>query len=182
MADFGKAVEVILEHEGGSRYSDHPADRGGPTRWGITAGTLGEWRKLGRAATADEVKALDRAEACAIYRARYWNACRCEEIEDQLVAVKVFDIAVNCGIVTAGRLLQRAVNRCQSGVIAEDGRIGPRTLEAVAACDPGELVVELVHCQTEYYLRLCEANPSQGVFKRTWLRRARFPFDMEVVT
>ena len=29
-----RLIEEVIEREGG--YVDHPADRGGPTRWGIT--------------------------------------------------------------------------------------------------------------------------------------------------
>jgi lysozyme family protein len=177
VADFGKAVETILEHEGGAKFTDNPHDKGGPTKYGITHYTLGEWRKLGRAATAGEVKALTKPEAVAIYRARYWDVCRCEAIEDQLVAVKLFDIAVNCGPGTAVKLCQRAVNRCQSGTIADDGVMGPRTLEAIGACEPGELVTELVHVSTEHYLGIVQHDPSQRPNLRGWLVRARWPYE-----
>lgn len=176
-ARFDLAITATLEHEGGSRYSNHPADRGGPTRWGITAKTLGEWRKLGRPATADEVKALGQAEAEAIYRARYWDACRCGEIGDQLVAAKLFDLAVNAGPVAAVRMLQRAADRCQGTPVATDGVIGPKTLAAVAECDPGELMIELIHVATEFYLGIVNRDPTQRVFLTGWLRRARWPYD-----
>lgn len=176
-ARFDLAIVATLEHEGGDRYTNHPADKGGPTRWGITAATLGDWRKLERPATADEVKALGRDEACAIYRARYWDACRCGEIEDQLVAAKVFDLAVNTGPVAAVRMLQKACDRCQGTPVAVDGVIGAKTLAAVAASDPGELVIELVHVATEFYLAIVNRDPSQRVFLAGWLSRARWPYD-----
>jgi ferredoxin-NADP reductase len=62
-------LDDILRREGG--YVNHPADRGGPTNFGITAQTLGSWRKLGRPATAAEVQALTEPEARAIYRQQY---------------------------------------------------------------------------------------------------------------
>ena len=63
--------EVIERFEGG--YSNHPADRGGPTNMGITQATLSEY--LGRPASVDEVRSLSRAQAVAIYRSRWrWSA------------------------------------------------------------------------------------------------------------
>ena len=59
-------LDEIIRREGG--YVNHPADRGGPTNFGITAQTLGSWRKLGRPATTAEVRALTEAEARAVYR------------------------------------------------------------------------------------------------------------------
>jgi lysozyme family protein len=176
-ARFDLAILATLEHEGGECFTNHPADKGGATKWGITAKTLGEWRKLGHPASADEVKALDRPEAEAIYRARYWDACRCDEIDDQLVAAKVFDLAVNCGPPAAIRMLQKAANRCQPVVLETDGVMGPRTLAAVFACESGELVIELVHVATEFYLAIVNRDPSQRVFLAGWLKRARWPYD-----
>ena len=37
-------LEKILEREGWPKYTDHPDDRGGPTKGGITLGTLRSWR------------------------------------------------------------------------------------------------------------------------------------------
>ena len=36
MARFDAAWPKVLELEGQGEYVDHPADRGGPTRWGIS--------------------------------------------------------------------------------------------------------------------------------------------------
>ena len=29
-------IEDLIEREGGEKFTDHPSDRGGPTRWGVT--------------------------------------------------------------------------------------------------------------------------------------------------
>jgi len=69
MNDIDAILDRIIRREGG--YVNHPADRGGATNFGITAQTLGNWRKLGRPATVAEVMALTETEARAIYRQQY---------------------------------------------------------------------------------------------------------------
>src|SRR5262245_28219558 len=60
-------IDDILRREGG--YVNNPADRGGPTNFGITQATLADWR--GHAVSADDVKNMSRDEAEKIYEARY---------------------------------------------------------------------------------------------------------------
>ena len=60
-------IETILQREGG--YVDHPADKGGPTNFGITQATLANYRE--HAVTATDVHSLTRTEAAAIYEAIY---------------------------------------------------------------------------------------------------------------
>jgi lysozyme family protein len=62
-------------------------------------------------------------EAKLIYRASYWDACRCDELPDA-VRFDVFDGAVNSGVGQSIKWLQRSVGT------ADDGVIGMKTLLA----------------------------------------------------
>jgi lysozyme family protein len=73
--------------------------------------------------TAGDVRALTRAEAASIYRRFYWDAVRADALPPGLDHA-VFDLAVNSGPPRASTLLQRVLG------VAEDGLIGPITLEA----------------------------------------------------
>ena len=93
----------ILRREGGFRHV--PGDRGGATNFGITQATLGSWRKLGRPATPEEVRALTPAEASDIYRSEYiagWDRVPYAPLRAQLV-----DFGVNSGPQRASRWLER---------------------------------------------------------------------------
>lgn len=178
MAEFAKAIGIILEHEGGSKYTNIPEDSGGPTKWGITLATLARWR--GQRTYPGDVQRLTREEACAIYRKGYWDPCHGDEIADQVVATKCFDMAVNLGVerkgTDAAELVQRAVNRCAPlNQVSVDGQIGPQTVEAINLCDPNRLIDALCTEQRDYYLRLIALKPTQGKFRRGWLRRAAWP-------
>ena len=57
----------VIEREGG--FVNHPSDRGGPTKYGITLQTLRDWRGL--PVSVKELQALSKAEAFSIYYRRY---------------------------------------------------------------------------------------------------------------
>ena len=158
MADlFQTALARVLAHEGG--FSMHPNDPGGATKYGITIGVLGEWR--GRVASVDDVKALTKSEAAEIYRARYWNACRCDDLPAG-VSYAVFDCAVNQGVGRAARFLQ------QSCGVAVDGFIGPVTIAAARAADPGLLLSEFSARRMHAYGNLASLFRTFGL---GWSRR-----------
>ncbi len=111
---FETAVAFILEREGG--YVNDPNDPGGETKFGISK----------RAYPDLDIPNLTRAEATAIYRRRYWDACRCSELPNGLDLL-TFDAAVNQGTNAAIKMLQRALN------VKDDGVIGPVTMAAALA-------------------------------------------------
>lgn len=101
-SSFDTALARVLAHEGG--YSNHPSDPGGPTNFGIT---IADYRKYVKPdATAADVRAMPLDEAKAIYRARYWDALRCDELPAG-VDYAVFDYGVNSGVARAGKVLRR---------------------------------------------------------------------------
>ncbi|MBI1196752.1 MAG: hypothetical protein GC203_02710 [Phenylobacterium sp.] len=126
--------------EGGAAFTNRPADRGGPTKFGITAETLGKWRRLGRDATADEVRDFTEAEADRIYRAEYYSKPGFDRVAaiSPRVAEEYIDTGVNMGPERPSRWLQEALNlENQQGTwwadITEDGDIGPATIRALQA-------------------------------------------------
>ena len=120
-SSYDEALKRVLEHEGG--YSNHPSDPGGPTNWGIT---IFDYRKyVNPKATAADVRRMTVEVARKIYRDKYWNALRCDELPAG-VDYATFDYGVNSGISRAAKVLQRLL-----GVDA-DGEIGPNTLAAAA--------------------------------------------------
>jgi lysozyme family protein len=153
-------IDSILAREGG--YVDNPADRGGPTRFGITLATLAAWR--GRPVTADDVRAMPESEARAIYAEQYIVRPGFDALPDPLRGV-VVDAGVNHGTERATRLLQRAVG------VEVDGRLGPVTLAAVASVDVRRLAVRTCTERVRLFGRIITATPTQAVFAAGWLDR-----------
>jgi lysozyme family protein len=157
-ANFERALAAILREEGG--YADHPADPGGATMMGITHATLADWR--GAAVTKADVRNLSRAEASAIYRARYWDAVRGDQLPEGL-DLALFDLAVNSGPTRAIRLLQRSLG------LKEDGRIGPATFRAIA----GGVIRHQVAALMAERRRFLEGLSTWPVFGRGWGKRLK---------
>ena len=64
MATADQIIEGVLGKEGG--YVNNSADKGGPTRWGITQNTARAYGYKG------DMKDLPRETAKAIYTQQYW--------------------------------------------------------------------------------------------------------------
>lgn len=153
---FETALGAVLRHEGG--YVDHPRDPGGATNMGITRATLAAFR--GRPVTKAEVRGLTADEAGRIYRERYWNAVRGDELPAG-VDLAVFDAAVNSGPSRAIRWLQGAL------ALARDGRMGPATLAAARMAEPGALIRSFSAARLAFLRGL----PTWPEFGRGWRRR-----------
>lgn len=168
-------IEDVIAREGG--YVNHPADRGGPTNWGITRATARQQGFVG------PMQDLPRDEAADIYRRIYWIEPKFNgvAISAPRLAEELFDTGINMGTGTATGFLQRALNALNRNQrdfadLAVDRRIGPVTLNALRAFlnkrgPSGEsvLIKAVEALQGAHYLRLAEAKPSQEAFVYGWL-------------
>jgi lysozyme family protein len=156
-------LDEVLRREGG--YVNHPADRGGPTKFGITAKTLGDWRRLGRAATAPEVSALTTDEARAIYRQRYIADPGFEGIKHLPLLALLIDAGVHSGPKRAVEWLQTALG------VSADGVLGPRTRTALMTADPAVLYRRVLAGRLRFLGRLITQDRRQAAFAAGWMNR-----------
>lgn len=174
--EVGELLDNLLEREGG--YVNHPADRGGPTAFGIT-------QEVARAnGYFGSMRGLPREEAEAIYRRLYWLRPKFDRLAtiSPVIAAELFDSGVNMGPAVAVTFLQRALTALNRGGadypdLVPDGRIGDATLDALRSFltergqRPGETVLmrALEALQGERYLRLAERRPANEAFLYGWL-------------
>lgn len=188
MSDFGAAIPVILVHEGGSRFTDIPGDKGGPTKWGLSLnrfwlGTdpddfpqLGVKLSFPAPTTADDVRVLTQQQAEETYRLCWWERFRYGRVNDQRSSTKVFDMAVNMRRPVAHRLAQRAANDLGAH-LALDGLLGDRTMAAINAVDGTQYLTALCHEHLAFYQELVAHDPTHNnQFKAGWFARAAWPF------
>lgn len=150
--NFEQAFEKLLGHEGG--FVDHPSDPGGATKWGITAAVARAHGYTG------PMQDLPVAVARGIARGLYWDAVQADKLP-AAVRYAVFDAAYNSGVGQSIRWLQRAVG------VADDGVIGPKTLQAVAAADARTLLMRLLSVR----LRFLTGLKTWPAFGKGWARR-----------
>lgn len=168
------ALERLKEVEGG--YSNDPKDNGGETNHGITIRVARENGYMG------EMRDMTLAQAQEIYLARYWEPLRLDEIAQTmpLLALKMFDAGVNCGIGVVGMWLQIALNALNVSYgpdLQADGKIGPATLKRlgeIAKHRGKEAAEKAIHRavngqQANYYLNITRNNPTQRRFIYGWL-------------
>lgn len=152
MSGFEEAIARVLRHEGD--YSDHPADPGGATRFGITERVARDFGFRG------DMRDLPIETAKLIYRTLYWDRCQCDQIPSWL-AGQVFDAAVNSGVRQAAIWLQRAVGA------QPDGAIGAKTIACAQRADPGTAVARF----NAHRLQFMTDLPTWPAFSRGWTRR-----------
>jgi uncharacterized protein (TIGR02594 family) len=135
VANYDASLARLLVHEGG--YSNHPSDPGGPTNYGIT---IHDYRKyISSSGTAADVRSMTVDQAKTIYRRRYWDVQRCDQLPAG-VDYAIFDYGVNSGIGRSGKVLRRVLGlsdgtaAISDEVIAAVGRRDPKVL-ASAICD-----------------------------------------------
>jgi lysozyme family protein len=155
-------ITAILKAEGWDEYTNHPADRGGPTKWGITEK---RWREFKKDLSAD-VRDISEVEARLFYMHEYIQKPKFDLIESDLVRHLVVDCGVNHGVTRATKWLQRAVG------VTQDGILGPQTLFAVNSADKMPTFLRISAYRIKLYGRLVTADSSQAVFAAGWNNRA----------
>ena len=147
----------VLAHEGG--YTNNPADPGGPTNFGITIADYRKYVKSG--ANAADVRAMKVEDAKVIYREKYWNAQRCDELPAG-VDYAVFDYGVNSGTGRSGKVLRRALKLSdRSSAVSDD------VIAAAKVADPKALVIAICD-ERRRFLQSLKIWP---VFGAGWDRR-----------
>lgn len=163
-SNWKRSFELMLKSEG--TFTADPRDpgnrlpdgRSGSTMLGVTQHNWEQW--IGHKVTHDQMRKLTPKDVAPFYKRKYWDACKCDDLPEGLDYL-VFDFAVNAGPGRSIKTLQTAVGT------TPDGIIGPKTLAAVRAVDPHELIEKFSVAKTEFY----ESLPTFATFGRGWLNR-----------
>lgn len=169
-------IEATIGKEGG--YSNHPADRGGETMWGITE------RVARNNGYTGEMRDLPRDKAVAIFRSEYAIRPGFAAVAEISPAVgeELFDTGVNMGPAVPALWFQQALNALNDGGklyadIGEDHDIGGGTLAAFRAyrkargAEADAVMLKALNAmQGARYIELARTRSANEAFAFGWLR------------
>jgi len=101
-----------------------------------------------------------------LYKEKYWDKARLDELESDLVAYNIFDFGVNAGVGTSVKMAQRIVD------VTPDGGLGPITLNAINQYDEQAFVQAFFIAKVARYNAIVARKRTQIKFLHGWLNRA----------
>lgn len=149
---FELALRWIWRAEGVD--ANHPADRGGATRFGISQ----------VAHPYVDVANLTAERAAQIYKHEYWDGRGCDLLPLRL-GIALVDGEINHRPRVASRMLQHALG------VTPDGYVGQQTAAAAKTADQDAVIERYLTGRAKYYHDIVDGNASQRVFIRGWLAR-----------
>ncbi len=138
--NFNLALKYIFSVEGG--YSNHKLDNGGKTNFGITQRTYDLYRKKNGLELKNVIN-ITKDEAEKIYYTDFWCLSGANKAPDNIIAIILFDTAVNHGVGAAKQMYKKAGNN-------------PKYF---------------LDLRREKYKNIVKNNPKQKVFYKGWLNR-----------
>ena len=175
-----KIIGKIIKLEGG--YSNNPRDKGGRTKYGITAKTAYKNGYVG------DIKHLPYSKAYEIYSKKYWDINMLDDVAyfSATIAEELADTGINMGPTRAAMFLQRSLNVLNRNEkdfdnVKVDGKIGLRTIAAlrdflkIRGKDGEKVLLRMLNAlQIHKYIRIAERDSSQEEFVFGWvLNRGR---------
>lgn len=169
--NFNKAFYYAAENEG--ECSNHPMDKGGYTRCGVSLQLLKTMFKNGTfwldkngdgiidQSDSDKLSTVDIKK---VYYDEFWARIRSVPID--ALRIKLFDAAVNVGVGRAIKMLQRSID------VIDDGIIGPKTIQKIKDIGLAKISVLFTNELEKFYIWQTFKDKSQQVFLKGWLRRA----------
>lgn len=153
---FEQCITHIAEVEG--EFTINPKDKGNYTPSGVLKGT-----KYGISAKSYpnlDIKNLTKDKATELYKKDYWNKAKIDLLPSK-IRLQYFDTAVNSGISTATKLLQRVLG------VKDDGIIGDITRSRLQ----NVTIEEFAKQRNNFYVNIVKKDNSQLTFLQGWLNR-----------
>lgn len=163
MLRYDKRIKIIFENEGG--YVNDKDDAGGKTNYGISTYFLRSIRSnLKR-------KNITKYIAKKLYKKYFWNRVNRDNIKSYDLSVNVFDMAVNRGVKTSVKLLQKVLNKDYNQKLIEDGIIGKKTLSILNKIEDEKILNIYYTIERIKYYKKIGKKRNNNKFLKGWINR-----------
>ncbi|MDB0611751.1 glycosyl hydrolase 108 family protein [Tenacibaculum maritimum] len=171
MANYNLFKASIEQAEGG--YQNFVRDAGNKNSLGERVGTNHGISArfyeqiIGEPPTIEDMLAITKAEAHILFKNEFWDKVNADKIKDQAVAETIVDHAINAGTGSAGKVVQRTLNKHFGTRLRVDGGIGNKTLAAINSVPPKKLFEKISIGRLEDY----KTKPTYKEFGHSWRTR-----------
>ena len=168
-------VPGSLANEGGiEEGTNHVANRGIDSRH---HDVRTQRQKDNGVSNKQAIRDMSEEDAVALYKDKYWEHPRFDEINDDNIGRKVFDMGINLGTPRATRMLQKSVR--ELGYTHDGQGMGPGTSraidQAIADGKKDDLLRLLSEKQASHYVKLVQDDQDQyGPSMKGWLTRGLY--------
>ena len=183
MAQFDKAFQITLGHEGG--YSNDPNDPGGETIYGVARKKNPNWEgwalldnfkkdsnNFPKNALADSSV---MSHVKALYKKNYWDVHHLDAMNSQEIANEMFDTGINLGPGKASLFLVSALNLLNRGAKdyadIQEGNITTAVALVNNHKRPQNVLKALNGFQFMHYYNITKNNPTFELYFNGWLNR-----------
>ncbi len=180
-----EAMTLTLGNEGQWYDGSHPSDPN-PTMYGVTQARYDAYRRT-QGVGIRTVRFIEQSEREAIYAEYWYGTCDVVAKTLPLVALCLFDMSINAGPQVARTILQSALDFLDDGHMGSldhDGKLGPKTLAALATTPPAydSIVCSVVLLErVRFYEHLAESAKLRPNLL-SWMKRTVDFYDTYVRT
>jgi len=170
-------VAKILDFEGG--YVNNSFDSGGPTNRGIAWITWQSFSQsvLGVAPTLQNLQNITADDAKEIYKQKFWNKNRLDEVQDGDLRYFIFDFYVNSYSI-AIKNLQKTLNSLGHNLTV-DGGMGDATIAAINSTDVITLYNSYRTSRENHFRNLAVKRPKDLKHLAGWIANRIDPFKLK---
>lgn len=160
---------LIINDEGGWKFDEQQDNDGGWTYAGVTAKVytayfwedhkgiypLSMFKEI-----VDKVPEKAKELIYEIYYINYYKQLQLDKLPSEIQAA-FLSCAVNCGVMTAVKILQRSINFIDAPeleILKIDGLTGPSTIQTVNQCHPTYLINRFLKEWMGYYINLVQQD------------------------
>ena len=161
--DFGKALEMIWELEGGNtKDGGYVVDTGGPTRFGIT-----QYNAKKHTGYTGDMRQFPKELAVKTYN-DYWTNYGLNDIKGFPLAVAMYNTVVNSGPGRASKFVTRMLGLPES----RSAKLKPDWVSALNAKPAGQAGMDFINQQDKFYDELVAMNAGKyGKSQKGWHNR-----------